>query len=175
MLSERNRQIAILAATTTLKNNEIADRVGCHYNTVTRVLKRSDVKELISEIQGSVKKKVIDDLSAEVERSAPKAFKKLLDLMENASSPAVQLRAVESILDRSSISPKRQIHSKHEVDKRVVHLHIGGAELERMHRVLLEDAGVDTADVPELPKLDERGKYVVEIDPVTGEILREGR
>jgi len=174
MLSERNRQIAILAATTTLKNNEIADRVGCHYNTVTRVLKRSDVKELISEIQGSVQEKVIDDLSAEVDRAATKAFNKLLDLMHNASSPSVQFRAVESILDRSTVSPKRQIHSKHEVDKRVVHLHIGGGELKKMHQVLLEDAGADTADVPELPKLDKRGELVVAIDPVTGEILREG-
>ena len=54
MISERNRQIAILAATTTLQIKEIAERVKCSRNTVTRALKRPEVQELISEIQESV-------------------------------------------------------------------------------------------------------------------------
>jgi DNA-binding NarL/FixJ family response regulator len=48
-LTEKHKQIATMAAAGVMKK-EIAERVGVHPNTVTRVLKNSFVREMIDEI-----------------------------------------------------------------------------------------------------------------------------
>lgn len=172
-LTTKQQQIVTLASLGTLTQREIAKRVGCHFNTVLRVLKSPQGSAMLSEIRGTVQEKVIEDLSAEVGKAATKAFNRLLDLMQNASSAAVQFRAIESILDRSSVAPKKVLHSKHEVDQRIMRVTIGGAEIRRMHKVFLESTD-NPEGVPSLPELNERGEYVFDVDPRTGEILREG-
>ena len=173
MLNEKHRQIAILTATTTMTNNDIAEKVQCHYNTVSRALKNPEVQLMIDQIREGIEEKVFANLSDKIDQAAFEAFERLKELMRNGPPP-VSFRAAESILDRSSVSPKRQIHSKHDVQGKVMHLHFGRNELERMHNVLIEEAGGDLSKVPELPELDENGEYVVEVDPVTGEVLGEG-
>ncbi len=171
MISERNRQIAFLAATTSMTNKEIAEKVGCHYNTITRVLKIPEVQALISQVRDGVDAKVVNDLSEAIDRAAVLAFNKLVELMQSATSPAVQFRAVESILDRSSVSPKKVLHSKHEEDRRLVQVRIGADEMKRLSNVMIEAAGGDIRKVPELPDFDENDGYIVEIDRETGEIV----
>ena len=55
----------------------------------------------------------------------------------------------------------------------MIQLHIGQSELERMHRVMIEDAD-NPESVPKLLELNDSREYVVEIDSETGDILREG-
>jgi IS30 family transposase len=49
-LTTKHYEIAVLAAVD-LPNVEIAKRVGVHYNTITRVLKRPEVQALIVELR----------------------------------------------------------------------------------------------------------------------------
>ena len=144
MLNEKHRQIAILAATTTLTNNEIAEKVQCHFNTVSRALKMPEVQQMVSQIRDAIDERVIESLADRIDRAAVEAFEKLVELMRS-DNPQVAFRACESLLDRASsaVAPKRVLHSKSLVQGKVMHLHFGRAELERMHSVLVEAAGED--------------------------------
>lgn len=168
-LTEKHKQIALLAAAGTLQNKEIAERVGCHANTVTRVLKNPLIREMIDEMQRTVQEQTITDLVEAFDEAAPAAFKQLMELMQSGP-PAVSFRATESILDRSQVAPKRQIHAKHEVGGGVVHLHVPGSKLLEFRSIMLEAAD-DPSEVPEMPLVEENDEYVVAVDRETGEIV----
>ena len=148
---------------------EIAERVGVHPNTVTRVLKNPVVKELIREMQETVKQETVSSLVEAFDEAAIKAFEKLCELMQSGP-PAVAFRATESVLDRSQVAPKRQIHSQHNVEGNVVHLHIPGSKLLEFRSIMLEAAD-DPSEVPEIPLLDSSEEVVVAVDRKTGEVL----
>ena len=167
-LTEKHKQIATLAAAGVMKK-EIAERVGVHANTVTRVLKNPRIKEMISGMQQRVEEETITNLVQAFNEAAPAAFKQLMELM-TSGPPSVSFRASESILDRSQTAPKRQIHAKHEVGGGVVHLHIGGSKLLEFRSIMLESAD-DPSEVPELPLLDDNEEYVVALDKETGTVL----
>lgn len=167
-LTEKHKQIAAMAAAGVMKK-EIAERVGVHPNTVTRVLKNPFVREMIDEMQRTVQRETITNLVEAFDEAAGGAFEKLLELMQSGP-PAVAFRATESILDRSQVAPKRQIHAKHEVGGGVVHLHIGGSKVRELHSIMLESVD-DPSEVPELPLLDDNDELVVALDQETGEVL----
>ena len=167
-LTEKHKQIATMAAAGVMKK-EIAERVGVHPNTVTRVLKNPFVREMIDEMQRTVQQQTITSLVEAFDEAAPAAFKQLMELMQSGP-PAVSFRATESILDRSQVAPKRQIHTKHEVGGGVVHLHIPGSKLLEFRSIMLESAD-DPGEVPEMPLLDDNEEYVVALDKETGTVL----
>ena len=167
-LTEKHKQIATMAAAGVMKK-EIAERVGVHPNTVTRVLKNPFVREMIDEMQRTVQQQTITNLVEAFDEAAGGAFEKLLELMQSGP-PAVAFRATESILDRSQVAPKRQIHAKHEVGGGVVHLHVPGSKLLEFRSIMLEAAD-DPSEVPEIPLFDENDEYVVAVDRETGEIV----
>ena len=167
-LTDRHKQIAVLAAAGVMKK-EIAERVGVHANTVTRVLKNPHVKEMISKMQQRVEEETITNLVEAFNDAAPAAFKQLMKLM-TSGPPSVSFRASESILDRSETAPKRQIHAKHEVDGGVVHLHIPASKLLEFRSIMLEVAD-DPSEVPEIPLLNDNEEYVVALDKETGTVL----
>jgi hypothetical protein len=166
---QKHKQIAVLAATGSLQFKEIAERVKVHPNTVTRVLRLPEVQQYIVELQRAVQQKVVTDLAQEIDGAAVEAFQRLRELMRHAPPP-VALRAAESLLDRSKVSPKRQIHAQHNVKGRVMHVHIGASKLRAIRDVMLEAAD-DPGQVPEIPPLNEDGELVVQIDQKTGEVL----
>ena len=167
-ITERHKQIAVLAAAGVMKK-EIAERVGVHPNTVTRVLKNPFVREMIDEMQRTVKQETITNLVEAFDEAAPAAFRQLVELMQSGP-PAVSFRASESILDRSQVAPKREIHARHEVGGGVVHLHIPGSKLLEFRSIMLEAAD-DPGEVPELPLLDDNEELVVALDRETGTVL----
>ncbi len=168
-LTEKHKQIAILAAAGTLPNKEIAERVGCHPNTVTRTLKRPEVRAMIDEMQKRMREQTVVNLVEAFDEAAGDAFEKLMELMQSGP-PAVSFRASESILDRSQVAPKRQIHAKHEVGGGVVHLHIPGSKLLEFRSIMLESAD-DPSEVPPMPLLGENDELVVALDKETGTVL----
>jgi hypothetical protein len=85
--------------------------------------------------------------------------------MENAQSDNVQLKASESILDRASNAPKRQIHQHHDVNRRVIQLTLSGDEIMQMHQAALELG----EDMP-LPQILPDGATVL-LDGETGQVL----
>lgn len=167
-LTDRHKQIAVLAAAGVMKK-EIAERVGVHANTVTRVLKNPLVKEMISGMQQRVEEETITNLVEAFNDAAPAAFKQLIKLM-TSGPPSVSFRASESILDRSETAPKRQLHAKHEIGGGVVHLHIPGSKVRELHSIMLEAAD-DPSEVPEIPLLNDNDELVVALDKATGEVL----
>jgi transposase len=167
-LTEKHKQIAKLAAAGVMKK-EIAERVGVHPNTITRVLKNPFVREMIDGMQRTVQQETISNLVEAFNEAASAAFKQLMELMQSGP-PAVSFRASESILDRSQTAPKPQIHAKHEVGGGVVHLHIGGSKVRELHSIMLESVD-DPSEVPEIPLLDDNEEYVVALDKETGEVL----
>jgi hypothetical protein len=169
-LTDRHRYIALLAASSTLQKKEIAKKAGVHPNTVTRVLKMPEVQRLIGDMRLKLEQRVITNLADAFDQAAGEAFEKLCELMRDGRS-SVAFRAVESVLDRSAVAPKRQIHTKKEVDGKVMHVHIPAQQLKYMHDVMLEAAD-DPADVPALPPVADDEEMVVEIDG-KGEVLSE--
>jgi hypothetical protein len=152
-----------------LQNKEIAEQVGCHPNTVTRALKKPEVRAFIDEMQKTVQQETINNLVEAFNEAAPAAFKQLMKLM-TSGPPSVSFRASESILDRSETAPKRQLHAKHDVSGGVVHLHIPGSKLLEFRSIMLEAAD-DPSDVSELPLLGDDDELVVALDRETGEVL----
>ncbi len=169
-LTDRHRYIALLAASGALQKKEIAEKAGVHYNTITRVLKMAEVQKLISDMRQKLEQQTITTLAEAFDQAAGEAFEKLCDLMRDAPS-SVALRAAESVLDRSNVAPKRQIHTKQEVGGKVVHLHIPARQLQYMHEVMLEGVD-DPSKVPELPIIADDEEMLVELDQ-KGEILSE--
>jgi hypothetical protein len=70
-------------------------------------------------------------------------------LVRGVKSETVQFNAVESVLDRSSVAPKREIHSSHTVDveKREIHIHIDAAMLAQLRQGYIEEEPEDMIDV----------------------------
>jgi IS30 family transposase len=168
-LNEKHRKIAVLFASGMLKK-QIAEVVGVHPNTVTRTLKNPLVKEIIDNMQKTVQEKTVANLVDAFDKSALEAFQKLVSLMREGRDNTA-LRASESILDRSTIAPKRQIHTKQEVGGQVMHVHIPARQLRYMHEVMLE-AVDDPSKVPELPPIADDEEMLVEVDH-RGDVLSE--
>jgi len=167
-LTEKHKQIATMAAAGVMKK-EIAERVGVHPNTVTRVLKNPFVREMVDEMQRTVQQETITNLVEAFNEAAPAAFQQLMKLM-TSGPPSVSFRATESILDRSETAPKRQLHAKHDVSGGVVHLHIPASKLLEFRSIMLEAAD-DPSEVPELPLLDDNEELIVALDKQTGTVL----
>jgi hypothetical protein len=167
-ITERHKQIATLAAAGVMKK-EIAERVGVHPNTVTRVLKNPLVKEMVDGMQRNVREETVNNLVEAFNDAAPAAFRQLMKLM-TSGPPSVSFRASESILDRSETAPKRQLHAKHDVSGGVVHLHIPGSKVRELHSIMLESAD-DPSEMPEIPLLGDDDELVVALDKETGEVL----
>jgi hypothetical protein len=167
-LTEKHKQIATMAAAGVMKK-EIAERVGVHPNTVTRVLKNPFVREMVDEMQRTVQQETITNVVEAFNEAAPAAFQQLMKLM-TSGPPSVSFRATESILDRSETAPKRQLHAKHDVSGGVVHLHIPASKLLEFRSIMLEAAD-DPSEVPELPLLDDNEELIVALDKETGTVL----
>ena len=169
-LTDRHRYIALLAASGTLQKKEIAEKAGVHPNTVTRVLKMPEVQMLISDMRQKLEQQTITTLAEAFDQAAGEAFEKLCDLMRDAPS-SVAFRAVESLLDRSAVAPKRQIHTKQDVGGKIMHVHIPARQLRYMKEVMLEVVD-DPAEADVFPAIADDEEMVVEIDQ-EGEILSE--
>ena len=165
-LTERHKQIAVLAAAGVMKK-EISERVRVHPNTVTRVLKNPFVREMIDEMQRTVQQETFTNLVEAFDEAVPAAFRQLVELMQGGP-PAVSFRASESILNRSQVAPKREIHARHEVGGGVVHVHIPASKLMEFNEIALE-AGEPLG----LPTIRDGEEMVVEIDRKTGEVISE--
>jgi predicted ArsR family transcriptional regulator len=169
-LTDRHRYIALLAASGTLQKKDIAEKAGVHPNTVTRVLKMAEVQMLIGDMRQKLEQQTITTLAEAFDQAAGEAFEKLCDLMRDGPS-SVAFRAVESVLDRSAVAPKRQIHTKQDVGGKVMHVHIPARQLRYMHEVMLEAAD-DPSEVPELPPIENDEEMLVEVDH-RGNVLSE--
>jgi hypothetical protein len=165
-LTEKHKQIAIMAAAGVMKK-EIAERVDVHPNTVTRVLKNPFVREMIDEMQRTVQQQTITNLVEAFNEAAPAAFRQLVELMQSGP-PAVSFRAAESVLDRSETAPKRQIHARHDVEGKVLHMHIPASKLREFEEIVRE-----TGETLGLPLLQDDEELVAEIDAKTGEVISE--
>ncbi len=128
-----------------------------------------EIQELIAQVQNEVQQRTITNLVEAFDQPAVEAFGKLIELMRQSTSPSVTLKAIENILDRSQMASKRQIHSSHEVEGRIRHLHISGDRVRYMHSVLQEVLEPDK--VPPFPQLNENDELVLQIDGKTGKIL----
>jgi hypothetical protein len=169
-LTDRHRYIALLAASGTLQKKEIAEKAKVHANTVTRVLKMPEVQKFIGDLRQKLEQQTITNLAEAFDQAAGEAFEKLCDLMREAPS-SVAFRAAESVLDRSTIAPKRQIHTKQEVGGKVMHVHIPVRQLRYMQGVMREVVN-DPADVPKLPPMADDEEMLVEMDQ-SGDVLSE--
>jgi hypothetical protein len=132
-------------------------------------LKLPEIQYFILEVQEQVTARTAENLAASIDHASTEAVQKLLELMRDAPA-SVSLRATESVLDRSSIVPKRQIHSSHEVDKRVTHLHVTGKQMREWHELMLLTAK-DKTRVPDPPQIADNESMEFEICRETGEIL----
>jgi histone H3/H4 len=141
---------------TPLEKREIARRVGCHPNTVTRTLKMPEVQALIAELQQRAEAQAIKSLAERFDAMAPEAFEKLRDLVRGAKSETVQFKAMESVLDRSPSAPKRQIHSAPAGDRRPLLVIPITPELVQLAKAAIAEADAVDAEVTELDEgLDE--------------------
>jgi hypothetical protein len=142
----------VLAAQRTA-HTEIAKRVGVHYNTVARISKRPEIQALIAELRQQTQAQVVEraakTMAERMDEAAEEAFDALTGLVRGAKSETVQFKAVESVLDRSSVAPKREIHSSHTVDveKREIHIHIDAAMLAQLRQGYIEEEPEDMIDV----------------------------
>jgi hypothetical protein len=95
----------VLAAQGTT-HTETARRIGVHYNT----------------------------MAERMDEAAEEVFDTLTGLVRGARSETVQLKAVESVLDRSTVAPKRQIHSHSTVDieRREIHIVLTAADIAQL-------------------------------------------
>jgi transposase len=154
--TERDYQIAVLTAQGTT-HTEIAKRVGVHYNTVARVLKKPEIQALIVKLrqqtQAQVVESVANTLAERMDEAAEDAFEHLTELVRGAKSETVQFKAAESILDRSTTAPKREIHSSHSVDveKREIHIHIDAALMAQLRQGYIEEEPEDMIDITPQP------------------------
>ena len=82
--------------------------------------------------------------------------------MAGAQSENVQFKAVESVLDRSSNAPKREIHSAGQ-QSNYIQINITRGELESMRQAASE-LGVDVGPVPDIDG-------PVLIDAATGQVM----
>ncbi len=110
----------------------------------------------------------IQTLGEKFDDLAHEATDHLTGLMRDAGSENVKLKAVESVLDRSSKAPKRVLHAQHDVNRHVIQLTLSGDEIMRMHQAALE-MGEDIPLPPLLP-----GGATVLLDGETGEVLGDG-
>jgi transposase len=158
--TEKHYQIALLAATTSLEKQEIARRVGVHPNTVTRTLKLPEVRALTAELRQQTQnaavaavETAVKTLAERMDEAAGDAFQRLTELVRGARSETVQLKAVESILDRSTTAPKREIHSSRTVDveQRVIHIHITPEQMAQLRQGYIEEEPDDMIDVTPQP------------------------
>ncbi len=124
----------------------------------------------IGDMQDKLEQQVITNLAEAFDQAAGEAFEKLCDLMRDGPS-SVAFRAVESVLDRSAVAPKRQIHTKQDVGGKVMHVHIPARQLRYMQEVMLEVVD-DPAEADVFPAIADDEEMVVEIDQ-EGEILSE--
>ena len=162
--AERDTQVALLSAQGVM-NKDIAKRLKIGINTVTRVLKKPDVQALIAELHQQTKahavEKVAKSLAERVDEAAEGAFDRLQELAKRAKSETVQFKAVESILDRSTIAPKREIHSSRTVDveQRMIKITLTADDLAQLRSGLVLEEPDDMIDVtpyrpPEKPLTD---------------------
>src|SRR5882724_7142022 len=98
MLTEKQRQIALLAAMGQLKYQEIAQRVGVHYNTITRVLKMPEAQRLMAEAQQQIQRQAVIALTQRFAPMAVQAVDRLGDLLDRGSERS-QLGAIQCILE----------------------------------------------------------------------------
>jgi transposase len=157
---ERDSQVALLSAQG-LQNKVIGQRLGIHFNTVTRILKRPEVQDLIAELRQQTRAQMVEhvakSLAERVDEAAEDAFERLTELVRGAKSETVQFKAVESILDRSTTAPKREIHSSHRVDeeKRVIHLTLTAEDIAQLRSGIVLEEPEDMIDVTPRRSADE--------------------
>ena len=192
---ERERQVVGMLSIG-MSQREVARQLGLHYNTINTMCRTERVKRLLASTDPVVQAdiaaraeetieqqtvaavthmgKVIAEKTEEVvlslqekfDRAAEPAFAQLMELMQSAESEGVRLKCLESILDRSGVSPKRQIHQKHEVTHQVIELRGSPAWMHEIRAGMVE-IGVDPES---LPQINEEGVTLL-IDKSTGEIV----
>jgi hypothetical protein len=132
-------------------------------------LKLPEIQYFIREVQEQVAARTAENLAAAIDHASSEAVERLLELMRDAPA-SVSLRATESVLDRSSIVPKRIIHQKVDGEKKVTHLHVSGRQFREWHQLML-DTTDDPSKVPNPPQIADNESLEFEIDRKTGEIL----
>ncbi len=137
-LPPRHRLIALQLAAGR-SHAQIAQAVGMHLKSVSRLASKPEIKAAVEEAAAELEERVIVRLVDRFDDAAPDAFEELMRLMREGKSETVRHRAAESILDRSQVAPKRQIHSRHEVESRQTILHLDGKELRRLIAVMIEE------------------------------------
>ena len=168
MLSSRDQRIVALRLAGTILN-EIAEQVGCHRNTVRRVLAKPEAQAVFAQASPQVEQTIaagtaqaVLSLQQQFDNVAQDAFDKLTELMQAAESEGIQLKSAESILDRSGVSPKRQIHSQHTEDKSI-HISFSVAEINLMKEGMAEIGSPFIAEPCD----------ILTIDPDTGELMED--
>jgi len=173
--AERDTQVALLSAQGVM-NKDIAERLKIGINTVKRILKKPEVQRLVKQTRGEINlaieevkrelpaqivEKVAKSLAERMDEAADDAFERLTELVRGAKSETVQFKAVESILDRSTSAPKREIHSSRTVDveQRMIKITLTADDLAQLRSGYLEEEPDDMIDVmpyrpPERPLTD---------------------
>jgi hypothetical protein len=149
-MKERDKQIALLAATGQYKQADIAAKLGCHVNTVARSLKLPDVQALIEEMSQEVQTKTVVSLVERFNIAADEAFEVITGLMRGAQSERVQLQAAEQVLDRAPSAPKRTLHGTNTVDHRYTHTSVSVETVQQLHEIAL----VSCPGIPPLPETE---------------------
>jgi hypothetical protein len=124
--NEQHQKIALMIAQGAT-NKATAEATGVHYNTITRLLQKPFMKELIeaakaemavalaevkTELPKLVAEKAAKTLAQRFDELAPRATERMGELMEQDENLTVAFKASQDILNRSEVAPKVVLHAE---------------------------------------------------------------
>lgn len=131
-LNDRHRLMAYMVASGKT-NVEIATRLNCGANRISKIKSSSLFKMLVNELRREIAERVVEqtaDLATTFDRGAPRMAEELYNLGIGAEMENVQLGAIKDWLDRAPSAPKAR--KVVEMDQRGVVLQISAAAFENM-------------------------------------------
>lgn len=168
-LSPRHRVAALLEARGEMNAREISEAVNLSYSRLAAVRAFPEYKLLVEKYQKELTERTLDEaaqLLAKFNKAAPGAFETLELLHTKADRDSVRLGAAKEILDRASVSPKKQ-EFRAGGDSGGITIQLGS---QRMGMIIgaLEDIG-DTETI----ELLEGEDYITESSPEVEIIAKE--
>jgi len=160
--SEQHQKIALLIAQGAT-NKAAAEATGVHYNSVTRLLQKPFMKELIEaaraemavalaevkvELPKLVAEKAAKTLAQRFDELAPRATERVNELMEQDENLTVSLKASQDILNRSESAPKVVLHAETKsvsTERRII---IDAATLRQLRLTAIPDELIDVTPEP---------------------------
>lgn len=175
--NEQHQKIALMIVQGAT-NKATAEATGIHYNTITRLLQKPFMKELIEaakaemavalaevkvELPRMVAEKAAKTLAQRFDELAPRATERMNELMVQGDNLTVSLKASQDILNRSESAPKVVLHAETKSESTERRIIIDAAMLRQMQLLAVPDELLDVTPEPrELPERF-RGLGLVEV------------